>query len=254
MNHPIITLVFCIVYLSMTGCTLFTRDLETLREGQAQQQSELQQQRVMLEQQSEQLQSLAEVQHQLKTELQSRNVVVVSKSSRRDRTTKVQSTKQVVNVDGKLLLGRVEWAWLNQLDRPLKARIDTGVGISSLQAQQVEEFERDGKRWVRYMVVVEEKGVSERMEAPLVRYARIRQSSNEDMERRPVIRLTLRLGQLTEETEFTLSDRTGMLYPILLGREFLRDIAIVDVARKFVQPKPADIESPEAAPSVAEEP
>ena len=31
-----------------------------------------------------------------------------------------------------------------------------------------------------------------------------------------------------EEAEFTLADRAKMSYPLLLGREFLRDVAVVD--------------------------
>jgi hypothetical protein len=36
-----------------------------------------------------------------------------------------------------------------------------------------------------------------------------------------------------------------MTYPILLGRSFLKDIAVVDVAKDYIQPKPAVIGSPQ---------
>lgn len=43
---------------------------------------------------------------------------------------------------------------------------------------------------------------------------------------------------MTEKAEFTLKDRSDMTFPVLLGREFLKDIAVVDVAREYIQPKP----------------
>ena len=99
-------------------------------------------------------------------------------------------------------------------------------------------FERDGNPWVSFNLAHE--GVEEKLsvETPLVRYVRIRQASADSVERRPVVALTMRLGRLAEKTEFTLTDRSQMTYPVLLGREFLKDIAVVDIARKNVQGNP----------------
>lgn len=57
-------------------------------------------------------------------------------------------------------------------------------------------------------------------------------------ERRYVVRLPIQLGEFIEEAEFTLADRANMRYPVLLGREFLRDVAVVDVSKKYTQAKP----------------
>ena len=73
---------------------------------------------------------------------------------------------------------------------------------------------------------------------PLVRHVRVRQASADDLDRRPVVRLTVRIGDMTEKAEFTLKDRSGMTFPVLLGRVYLKDIAVVDVAREYIQPKP----------------
>jgi hypothetical protein len=148
--------------------------------------------------------------------------------------------------DGKLLLGEVEWLWLDAAGRAFKARIDTGAKTSSISAEEITLFERDGKQWVRFFIG--HTGVDDRtqLEAPLARHARVRQASAEGFERRPVVRLSVRFGYLkkssdfvqSENTEFTLTDRSRMTYPVLLGRDFLKDIAVVDVARKYIQPKP----------------
>ena len=140
--------------------------------------------------------------------------------------------------DGKLVVGETEEVWLDAVNDSFSARIDTGATTSSLSAQDVSEFERDGKPWVRFSMAHE--GIDERLEieTPLVRHVRIRQASSEEAERRPVVALTMRLGRLSEKTEFTLADRSQMSYSVLLGREFLKDIAVVDIARKNVQGKP----------------
>jgi len=136
---------------------------------------------------------------------------------------------------GKILVGRNEWVWLDRIGRAMKARIDTGSLSSSLSATEIQRFERNGEKWVRFKVPDDSE--QKTYESPLVRHVRIRNASSEVLERRPVVRLTVRLGDIVEDTVFTLSNRENMLYPVLLGREFLRDIAIVDVAKKFTQPK-----------------
>mgnify|MGYP005756115859 CR=1 FL=1 len=140
--------------------------------------------------------------------------------------------------DGKLIVGETEEIWLDAVNDSFPARIDTGATTSSLSAQDITVFERDGNPWVSFNLAHE--GVDEKLpvETPLVRYVRIRQASADNTERRPVVALTLRLGRLSERTEFTLTDRSQMTYPVLLGREFLKDIAVVDIARQNVQGKP----------------
>lgn len=160
-----------------------------------------------------------------------KNRVVSSFSSRPELAINESNSLQ-----GKAILGRVEYAWLPDVNQYLKARIDTGAKSSSLHATNIQRFERNGERWVRFDVALGEDGVAQ-IEAPLLRHVRIRQASVDELERRPVVKLPIRLGELMEETEFSLTDRNEMLYPILLGRSFLRDIAIVDVAKKFTRPR-----------------
>ena len=142
------------------------------------------------------------------------------------------------SIGNKLIVGEVEWLWIEAVNRVYEARVDTGATTSSISALDITPFEKDGKRWVRFRLSPDDSGDSFEVEAPLVRYVRIRQASTDELDRRPVAKLTVRLGKMTEVGEFTLNDRTEMNYPILLGREFLKDIAIVDVARKNAQPKP----------------
>jgi hypothetical protein len=141
-------------------------------------------------------------------------------------------------LNNKQILGRVEWAWIELLERNLKARIDTGALFSSLNAIDLQPFERDGNQWIKFRVPDEEHpDGGDLYEAPLARHVRIRQASANKLDRRPVIQLSTRVGNTLSETEFTLTNREEMLYPILLGRNFLQDVFIVDVALVFTQKK-----------------
>lgn len=157
--------------------------------------------------------------------------------------------------DNKIILGRTEWIWIEAVNRVFRARVDSGATTSSLSAHHIVEFERDGKKWVRFnMVPDDDVDDSYEVEAPLVRYARIRQASSQDLDRRPVVEMTVKIGEFTDTAEFTLTDRTSMTYPILLGREFLRDIALIDVAKSYHQPKPEPLKDrPESAPDTDED-
>ncbi|MFL0810963.1 MAG: ATP-dependent zinc protease [Agarilytica sp.] len=150
------------------------------------------------------------------------------------KTSSVKKASPEKSFQGKAILGRVEYIWVDSLNHYLKARVDTGAKSSSLNASNIQRFERDGERWVKFDVYIDD-DVVQSLEAPLHRHVRIRQASMSDLERRPVVKLAVQLGEITETTEFTLSDRNNMLYPILLGRSFLRDIVVVDVAKKFTR-------------------
>ncbi|MFT7561662.1 MAG: hypothetical protein ACI93R_003591 [Flavobacteriales bacterium] len=142
--------------------------------------------------------------------------------------------------DDKVVLGRVEWVWLSQFSMYLKSRVDTGAKLSSIHAESIQVFERDGEKWVRFSIAHDKirSQFSEEgdvFETPLLLTMKVRQASQgSEVEIRPVIELALKVGKIEGTTRFTLSDRGHMNYPVLLGRSFLKDIAVVDVARSFV--------------------
>ncbi|PJG58895.1 ATP-dependent Zn protease [Aeromonas cavernicola] len=153
-------------------------------------------------------------------------------------TEKCPAPSQGHTIDGKLLVGEAEWLWVDAASDAFQARVDTGATTSSISAQEITIFERNGKNWVRFFLSHQDLDDKIQIEAPLVRHVRVRQASADDLDRRPVVRLAVRIGDMTEKAEFTLKDRSDMTFPVLLGREFLKDIAVVDVAREYIQPKP----------------
>ncbi|MDF2154496.1 ATP-dependent zinc protease [Vibrio sp. CAU 1672] len=142
--------------------------------------------------------------------------------------------------DGKLILGAEEWVYIPGIDQTFKSRVDTGATTSSISATEVVPFERDGKDWVQFKVDLNGK-VSREFKLPVVRWAKVRQSSTEETQKRAVVETYIQVGDLKEKTEFTLAERGHMTFPILLGRSFFRDVAVVDVSRKYVQNRPAKV-------------
>ncbi len=160
------------------------------------------------------------------------------RAKQKENSAPAPSAFKTTNAANVLVLGSIENVKIANVNQLFSARIDTGATTSSLNAIDLEEFERNGTQWVRFHLLEQEKkadGELEWIEAPVIRFVKIRQSTTEKFERRPVIELWVKLGSIHEKTQFTLADRSHMTYPVLLGREFIQDIAIVDVSKKFVE-------------------
>ncbi|WP_456295907.1 ATP-dependent zinc protease [Vibrio sp. AK197] len=141
-----------------------------------------------------------------------------------------------------VVLGAIERVTIDAIQQTFDARVDTGAATSSLDASDIEEFERNSKTWVRFHLTdIDNKEAEQNwIEAPVVRFVRIRQASSSEVERRPVIELWVKVGKIHEKAQFTLADRSQMSHPVLLGREFIRDIAVVDVSQKYIHTEKTD--------------
>jgi len=145
------------------------------------------------------------------------------------------SIQTVVMSGNKMVVGELERVWVDPPGATITARIDTGAQSSSLHAQKLVAFERDGDDWIRFEVALN--GETEHLERKVKRYVRVYQQSDPDGSRRPVIEMRIRLGDVQDTFDFTLADRSHLDYEMLLGRNFLTDVALVDVGRQFIQPR-----------------
>ncbi len=138
----------------------------------------------------------------------------------------------------KLVVGRTENVRLTPPGHIFPARIDTGATTSSLDARDLEAFERDGDPWVRFKLKDTEEDKLYEIEKTVVRHVRILQASSPESERRPVIELQFQLGGIKMVEEFNLEERGHLTHKVLIGRNILRDLMVVDVAQKFIAPLP----------------
>ncbi len=151
---------------------------------------------------------------------------------------KVERVGESVSLPDKLVIGEAEYIAVPAIDAVFDARIDTGATTTSIYATDVEEFERDGKPWVRFVVQNPDAEKTYPMELPVARIAMIKKRGQEGETRRPAVALDLTMGKVTRLVEVNLADRTGFEYPLLIGRDFLRDVAVVDVTKKYTQATP----------------
>lgn len=148
--------------------------------------------------------------------------------------TECPASEQRVPVSGdKLVVGMRERVLVDPPATQLVARIDTSLLGNSIYVTDVVEFQRDGDNWVRFRIAVPGEPELREVERPL----RKKSSKTADTEDAPrVVQLRVSLGDVTDSYDFTLVQRTPKDYQLRLGRSFLRDVALVDVSRRFVQP------------------
>ncbi len=146
----------------------------------------------------------------------------------------------------KLVVGQLEQVWLTDPKLALTGRIDTGAETSSLDARNIELFERDGKRWVRFEIINPATGTPQSLERRLKRTVGIHQSSITETKRRPVVKMGIVIGRSNQTAEFTLSDRSHLEYQVLIGRNILNDVMMVDVSRKNIAPYVLPKKSPDS--------
>ena len=140
-----------------------------------------------------------------------------------------------VTADPVQIYGWREYVVINGVEERLKAKLDTGAYTSSIHAEDKELFERDGKKWVRFIVTdpTQDDPARTRLEAPLVRVARIKEPGGKS-EAREVVRLSFQIGDRKMRGEFTLNNRDNMLAPVLLGRTLIKDLGMVDPGRTYL--------------------
>jgi hypothetical protein len=118
------------------------------------------------------------------------------------------------------------------VSNPMIAKLDTGAYTSSIHAEEKELFERDGKKWVKFIVTEPNKKGSPRVriEAPLIRTARIKNPGGES-ESREVVRLVFKIGDRKLRGDFTLNNRSNMLSAVLIGRTTIKQLGWIDPSR-----------------------
>jgi len=130
------------------------------------------------------------------------------------------------------VIGAIETLTLEKEKLQLPARIDTGAQTSSLSAVGIQPFERDGKKWVRFQVKDPVSGKMIKLERALERIVKIKRHGALAMERQ-VVTLLVSIGEIRQNCEFSLIDRSDYEYPALIGRNFLNGKAMVDVSREY---------------------
>ncbi len=136
----------------------------------------------------------------------------------------------------KQMVGITELCDLPELEiSGLHVRVDTGAKTSSLHVDNLQEFDKNKELWISFDIHPDYHNVDKivRREAK-VKAIRSIKSSNAIKEHRYVIDTQITLGDDSWTIELTLTDRSGMTYLMLLGREAMQGRLIVDPELEYV--------------------
>ncbi|MCE8020244.1 ATP-dependent zinc protease [Halomonas sp. MCCC 1A11036] len=132
--------------------------------------------------------------------------------------------------------GWVEKATIEPWGIEVKAKLDSGALTSSLDARDIEVFDKEGEEWVRFRLELLDEATDEvfeeSLELPIYRDIRVRGAGGRD--ERPVVLMKICMGDIIHEEQFSLRDREEMLYPLLLGRRTISHLGLLDVTETFL--------------------
>lgn len=133
------------------------------------------------------------------------------------------------------IFGWVEEGLIQPENIAVKIKLDTGALTSSMDAKDLEHYEKDGDKWVRFNVEVKDsksgKLTNFPFERKIIRSVKVRGAGG--AETRPVVTMRMCIGTRMYEEEFSLKDRGKMNYPVLIGRRTLQNLGAVDASRTF---------------------
>lgn len=133
----------------------------------------------------------------------------------------------------KLVIGRYDKVDLPDLHLfELDAKVDTGAYTSAIHYHHAEIIEREGKKVLHFTLLDPTHPVYNDKSFYFDKFEeRNIKNSFGDSERRFIIRTTITIFGKNYDTDFSLSDRGSLKFPILLGRKLLQKGFVVDVAK-----------------------
>lgn len=160
-------------------------------------------------------------------------IIIKEKIVYKEKKVPVYITKEPKQKDSKIILGNYEYVYIPSENLKLKAKIDTGATTTSLHATNIKAFERDGKKWVKF-TLENEKGELINKALPISRIVYIKRHGAKN-QKRYVVQMRINVANSSQLVDVTLTDRSKFSYPVLIGKNFLTGMVLVDVSKKFTQ-------------------
>jgi hypothetical protein len=120
--------------------------------------------------------------------------------------------------------------------RRIRVKVDTGARTSALDVVRYELMETAGGGLMATLYLALDRrhpGRFTRIHTPVLRTV-IVSNSGGMREERPLVETAVRLGPIHKRIRITITNRSGMRYRMILGREALANDFIVDVSRKYL--------------------
>ena len=133
-------------------------------------------------------------------------------------------------------LGWREWGAIPELGiDALKMKVDTGARTSCLHAFKLEPFTKNGEDWLRIWMHPSQTSTEELVCEAKIHDQREVTDSGGHKELRYVIKSKLKLGDFYDDIELTLTNRDSMKFRMLLGRQAMRGVFLVDPNASYLQ-------------------
>ncbi len=132
----------------------------------------------------------------------------------------------------KQVVGWVEKAIVYPGNIALQAKVDTGADNTSIDAAEITGITRNGRKILRFQVN-NRQGQSVQVEREQVGIEVVPRHYGENVER-PLVIMEICLGIECRQTVVNLADRSRLDYPLLIGRSFLLDRAVVNPGAQFL--------------------
>ena len=136
-------------------------------------------------------------------------------------------------VDGKLLVGTLEYVKITPPGITYEARMNSGSELTTLQVANLVRFERDGEKWVKFDLEGT-KGETVTVERQVLRRVKASRIDREGTGRYLVVMMSMAIGSVSEQVEMVLVTDSPGDESVSIGRNFLHNNAIVDVSQKFI--------------------
>ena len=136
--------------------------------------------------------------------------------------------QKIVKIVPNDIIGEVEPIYILPMKSPFFSRIDTGATTSSIDAENIKLFERDGVDWVSFTIVNRNTKEQHAFEKPLVKRIKIKRIEEE--EHRVIVEMDVKMGGKKFKADFTIAERKDFEYQGLIGRNILAGRFAVDVS------------------------
>jgi len=132
----------------------------------------------------------------------------------------------------KIIIGRRELAALPDFGlEQVKVKVDSGAYTSSIHVTSC--FEKADQLHVVFLDNKHPGFTGQEMHFKKFRTKKVK-SSNGEIQERYFVFGTMIIAGLSIQTEFSLTVRKGMRYPILLGRKILNKYFLIDTSQKYL--------------------
>lgn len=134
------------------------------------------------------------------------------------------------------VIGRLESIDFPEWDLyDINAKIDTGAYTSSLHCHHIKAYEEGGKKFVKFNLLDPSHDTyNDKLFKLPIHRKKVVKSSNGSTEERFVVKTKVKIFDRLFTAELSLTDRSEMRYPVLIGRKLINGRFVVDVSQKYL--------------------